>query len=156
MFDKILICEFCSSRFSDREIALSYAQKFEGTWYTWGGDDPAGFDCSGLVCEFLQASGKLDRKADMTAAQLYQLYTPVSKPYRGCLVFYENDKKEISHVEIMLNERLSLGAMGGGANIKTLEAAIAANAFIKIRNIYSRQGIAGYSDPFMTREATGN
>ena len=61
---------------------------------------------------------------------------------------WENAVKRIVHVEICLNENLALGASGGGSKTKTVQDAIKHNAFIKIRAIESRSGIAGYIDPF--------
>jgi cell wall-associated NlpC family hydrolase len=39
-----------------RIVALEYAWTFLGTWYSWGGDDPSGIDCSGFTGEVMQAS----------------------------------------------------------------------------------------------------
>ncbi|MCP3681240.1 MAG: C40 family peptidase [bacterium] len=136
---------------SDREIACGYALQFAGTWYSWGGDDPTGFDCSGFAVEFLKAAGKIKRNADFTAESLYNMFQPVMTPTRGCLVFYENIHKKIVHVEIMLNERIAIGASGGGSKTLTKADAIRDNAFIKIRDHRSRDKIAGYVDPFYVR-----
>lgn len=134
-----------------REEFVWYAEQFIGKPYIWGGDDPVlGFDCSGLVCECLKSIGKIDRKADFTAAALYQqFYTHVTPgPKRGALVFYSNKMSgPIIHVEICRNEIQSIGASGGGSTTLTVADAIAQNAFIKIRTILSRPFVVGYVDP---------
>lgn len=135
---------------SDREIVLRYMMQYVGTWYSWGGDDPTGFDCSGFTNEGLKAGGRIKRNSDYTAEQLNEMFTPVAVPYRGCLVFYDNGIK-IVHVEMMLNERLSIGASGGGSKTLTKADAIKHNAFIKVRDHRSRDKVAGYVDPFYKR-----
>jgi len=129
-----------------REIAIDYIKYFVGHWYKWGGDDPSGFDCSGLVIEMLKSVGILDRGFDTTAEGLRRMFPAVNKPYRGCLVFY-GDTRAV-HVEICLNETLALGASGGGSKTKTVEDAVRHNAFIKMRPIKRNRNILGYVDPF--------
>lgn len=136
----------------DREIALGYIHQFIGTFYSWGGDDPSGFDCSGLAVEYLKVAGLIARKSDYGANGLWEHFKDrrVSKPSRGCLVFYWNSKMQyIVHVEIMLNERITLGASGGGSNTKTREDAIKQNAFIKCRPYDSISRVAGFVDPWL-------
>jgi hypothetical protein len=43
---------------------------------------------------------------------------------------------------------LSLGASGGGSRTVTVSDAIRSNAFIKLRPFRSRDGVAGFVDPF--------
>lgn len=133
-----------------REIALLTAKAYLGKPYLWGGDDPmAGFDCSGFIIECLKSAGILARSGDWTAAQLQQMFlsNPMSKdPYEGCLVFWGNP---IIHVEFCLDETFSIGASGGGSGTLTEKDAIDQNAYIKIRPFRTRQGYAGYVDPFM-------
>ena len=35
-----------------------------GKWYTWGGDDPGSFDCSGLVIEYLKTQRRFKHLMD--------------------------------------------------------------------------------------------
>lgn len=139
----------------DRELFINYAWCYVGTWYAWGGDNPAGFDCSGLVNEGLQAVGKIGRKEDLTAEGLKERFinNRVDKPYRGCLALWGNTyNKKIIHVEICLDSQHALGASGGGSKVVDIESAKKQNAFIKVRPIDSRPLLWGYVDPFLKKE----
>jgi len=139
--------------FDTKEICLSYMFQFIGKWYKWGGDDPDGFDCSGLVVEYLQAAGKVGRKEDLNAQLLFSRFPKTSEPVRGGLVYWHapEDPDRIIHVEIILNEKLSLGASGGGSSTKTVTDAMRDNAFIKIRAFRTRENLAGFNDPFFIK-----
>jgi len=50
-----------------RKSMVGYVSHFVGTFYTWGGDDPSSFDCSGLVVEALKSVGLISRHDDRTA-----------------------------------------------------------------------------------------
>lgn len=133
--------------YSNCKVALDYIMRFTGQWYKWGGDDPSGFDCSGLVVEYLQAGGKIPRKSDFTADQLMGMFPKIPAPRRGGLVFFGKNGVA-THVEICLNNSLSLGASGGGKNTVTVEDAMRDNAFIKVRPITSRSDVLAYNDPW--------
>jgi cell wall-associated NlpC family hydrolase len=122
---------------TDRDLTIQYAWTFLGTFYSWGGDDPAGFDCSGLCNELLKAVGKIARKSDYTAQGLFDLFKnkQVEKPSAGCLSFHSDARGGIFHVEFCIDESHTIGASGGGSNTKTREDAIRDNAFVKIRPV---------------------
>ena len=48
-----------------RELALKIAESLLWTPYKWGGDDPSGLDCSGMMVEVLKSVGALPRIAAM-------------------------------------------------------------------------------------------
>ena len=133
------------------DIVLNLAMKWVGKPYTWGGDDPMeSFDCSGLMIELLKSVGKLPRKGDWTADGLMNYGWPsVFEHSPGVLVFWGSAEKA-THVEMVfaVNDRsiLTVGASGGGRNVKTLKDAIKANAYIKIRPL--RRSPIGLRDPF--------
>jgi len=134
-----------------RAKAAWYATRFIGTPYVWGGDDPmAGFDCSGLVVEVLQAVGRLAHGQDYSAHDLYTIFKPfqVDQGYPGCLVFWLNDQGKARHVEMMIDNDLLVGASGGGSSTQTLADAIRQNAFIKMRPLRYRGDNFKIIDPF--------
>lgn len=134
-----------------RDTVLKIAWLFYGHWYLWGGDDPAGFDCSGLVCECMQAIGQIHRSHDHTAQSMWDLWRAGRRPtgLPGDLVFwYDNTGKRVIHVEIVVSDSLSIGASGGGSSCKTIEDAKRLNAFIKVRPWASRANVAGFINPY--------
>lgn len=131
--------------------AIEYIKHFIGKWYKWGGDDPSGFDCSGVGVEFLKSVGKMARKSDANSRMLYEMFPKVAKPGPGVLAFW-GDKEAphtIRHVEICLNDWQTIGASGGGSKTLTEEDAIRDNAFIKVRPIERDRYLVGYCDPFL-------
>lgn len=134
-----------------RELALQYAWKYLGTWYKWGGDDPDGFDCSGFMVEVLTGVGLLPRRSDFNAQQLFNKFSKnkVEVPYEGCLVYWGKDNRSVIHVEMMINERIAIGASGGTSKTINVQTAIEHNAFIKIRDCFTRSQLLGWNDPFM-------
>jgi len=138
-----------------KEIAIKIAWHYLGTPYRWGGDDPMeGFDCSGFILEVLQSVGAVPRGLDITADGLYEFFKKLGKlairPSAGCLAFWATiPGGHIRHVEMMIDETLSIGASGGGAKIRDLEDAIRQNAYIKIRPVnLNATDLFGFADPF--------
>jgi hypothetical protein len=145
----------------DNDLALlagNYAWSFIGIPYRWGGDDPSGFDCSGLAVEVLQGVGLFDRKADDNANGLFHRFPSVEKPHRGCLAFWgrrDDSRLRATHVEIVVKTRdaqtWTVGASGGGSKTKTEADAWRQNAFVKLRPVHgpgARADFLGYCDPF--------
>jgi cell wall-associated NlpC family hydrolase len=134
-----------------RNLAIEYLKSYIGKFYKWGGDDPSGFDCSGLVIEVLKAVGVLQRNGDWRAADLFNMFGEIDPMdiMPGDLVFWHGARiASIIHVEMIINDKISIGASGGGSNTLTEADAIRQNAFIKPRPIQSRSGVAGYRNPF--------
>lgn len=136
-----------------RELAIDVAKGFLNLPYKWGGNDAvAGFDCSGLVVEILQSVGILKRNEDFTAHGLKNIFNETDVLEPGNLVFWDWNKDEkIDHVEMIAfiddnGEVFTIGASGGGSATTTESAAIAQNAYVKIRPL--RSGYSTVNDPF--------
>lgn len=143
-----------------REFAVWYAEHWLGKWYTWGGDDPSGIDCSGLAIEVGKAAGVLPRGTfDATADGLMKLsakkgWTIHETDVRpGCMVFWLNSEGRAIHVEIISRHpQIAIGASGGGSRVTSVETAIRYNAFVKPRPWRSRQGPRSFADPYRKEE----
>lgn len=72
---------------ADRDAVVSYARRFLGTPYVWGGASPAGFDCSGFTSYVYAKFGV--RMVHYTGSQ-YAAYrkVPRNKLRAGDLVFF--------------------------------------------------------------------
>lgn len=142
---------------SPLDLALWRGQSLveNGTFYSWGGDDPDGFDCSGMMIECLTTAGQFDRGRDATAAHLRTLFPDADVPLPGMLLFWgtplADGRFSITHVEmvfcILAGRVYTVGASGGGSRTKTKADAMRDNAFVKIR--VARPGWVACVDPFV-------
>ncbi len=132
-----------------RELALRYAWTWLGRPYVWGGDDPSGIDCSGLVVELLAGVGLVPNGWDATAQGIFDRFRAyqVADPKPGCLVFYQKGGL-MTHVGVVLEELIVLQAGGGGSATVDPAAAWKQNAFVKLRPIDYRPEGRFYVDPF--------
>lgn len=137
-----------------RKEALSYIKTYRGIPYTWGGDDPTGFDCSGLLIEYCKSIGVIERGADYTAKGL-ALHLEKNYPVSalgdpGDLVFFwQMGTANIYHCGIVVAPGICLEASGGGRHVRGIADAIKHNAFIKNRPINNgKRQVWGYIDVF--------
>jgi hypothetical protein len=119
--------------------------------YQYGGDDPIqGFDCSGLACEFLMASGVFKHGTRMSSQQLHDHFLANGHPGQGglgALVFFGSGPHGICHVGICVDEIFMIEAGGGDSQVTSDEAAIARNAFVKMRPISYRKDLVATISP---------
>lgn len=133
------------------DVALFVVKAWLGRWYTWGGDDPSGVDCSGLMVAALKAAGVLPRGGDWNANTLMGMF-PEAIPSVGCLVFWpsRDDPEVAGHVEMIVglgrDSAWTIGASGGGRSVRTIDDAIERNAFVKVRPM--RSGHIAIRNPF--------
>jgi murein DD-endopeptidase len=87
-----------------------------GTPYKWGGEDPRGFDCSGLVH---YAYGEAGTAVPRTAGELFRATRPVAleDARRGDLVFFRASGKP-SHVGIYLDDGRFVHAPASGKRVE--------------------------------------
>lgn len=125
-------------------VAISYLN----IPYIWGGKNPSGFDCSGLVCAILKSFNVL-READVLNAQgLLNLFVtqPGVKPLKeaGALVFYGASKDSIKHVAYCISEYLCVEAHGD-SSCTSIAKSLAWNngtgAYVRISSIKRRNDI---------------
>lgn len=135
-------------------LAVRYGWTLLGAPYRWGGDDPSGWDCSGLCVEVLQAAGVFDRRGDSTADGLFRRFPRVEQPRPGCLAFWGTPAR-ITHVELVAEviggQAYTIGASGGGPKTQSEADAWRSNAFVKVRPVAgpgARADFMGYADPF--------
>jgi len=81
------------------QAIVSFAKQFLGTRYVWGGNSPAGFDCSGFTSYIFGQYGiNLPHAAD----QQFNTGIPVKQPGLGDLVFFSTYEPGPSHVGIYI------------------------------------------------------
>ena len=99
--------------------AISFARSRIGLPYVWGGEGPAGYDCSGLTMMAWRAGG---RSVPHFAADQYARSTPVT--YRqlrpGDLVFWTDTGRaaDIHHVALYIGDDQMIEAPRAGMAIK--------------------------------------
>lgn len=133
-----------------RRVFLDVAESLLHTPYIWGGDDPSGFDCSGMVIECLRSVGHLEKGHDYTADGLWNKYkyAEVERPRASVMAFWFNDSGRATHVAICRSSSFCITADGGGSKTKSTQDAIDRNAFIKIRPIHHGRNKPKYVDIF--------
>lgn len=99
--------------------AISVAKSNLGVKYKWAGNNPNGFDCSGLVnYSFSKAGVNLPR----TAGEMYNVGTKVTSLQPGDLLFYATSGgRKVTHVAIYLgNGQMIHSATSKGVSIASL------------------------------------
>jgi peptidoglycan DL-endopeptidase LytE len=73
---------------NQRNELTSFAKKFLGTPYVWGGSSPSGFDCSGFIYYTLKSQGLV--KSRTNTAGYWSQSAKISNPQVGDLIFFQN------------------------------------------------------------------
>jgi len=90
----------------------SFAQRYLGVPYLWGGKSVFGVDCSGFVQQVFKMAGvQMPRDAHQQAA-LGEGIGFVQEARLGDLAFFDNEEGRIVHVGIMLNDHEVIHASG--------------------------------------------
>ncbi|RID82707.1 peptidoglycan endopeptidase [Mesobacillus zeae] len=116
--------------------AIAQAKAVMGTPYVWGGSQPGGFDCSGLIYYSFTKAGKSIGR--LSAEGYYNRSSYVSKPQPGDLVFFENTyKKGISHIGIYLGNNEFIHANTGvGVAVSSLNSSYYKKHFEGFKRFY--------------------
>ncbi len=113
----------------DRAAAIALQQV--GTPYRYGGQTPAGFDCSGLVH---YAYGQVGRSVPRTTGALWSRARPVSRDElrAGDLLFFSIDGK-MQHVGLYVGEGRFAHAPSSGrtVEVESLSADFYRQAFLR-------------------------
>lgn len=120
---------------------LQFAKAELGQPYVWGGSEPGGFDCSGLVQYVFDKAGiKLPR----TAQEQYDATRkvgPGESLLPGMLVFFGSSASDITHVGIYLGEGKLLDAPHTGADVRV------ENTPTQIGASYGADKLIGFTEP---------
>jgi cell wall-associated NlpC family hydrolase len=114
--------------------ALATARAQIGTPYAWGGDDPSGFDCSGLVVYAFGAAGiDLPR----TSYDQYDEGTAVDRAsiQPGDLVFFATNGPGASHVGIATSATTAISATSSGVREHAIFDAYWGKAYVGARRV---------------------
>jgi cell wall-associated NlpC family hydrolase len=114
------------------EVALSMV----GRPYRYGGDTPAGFDCSGLVSySYAQAGVRASRDTRTLREQAVLIRTTQLR--RGDLLFFDVEGKKFSHVGLYLGDGRFVHAPSSGGRVRLdhLDAEYWRRHFVEARRI---------------------
>jgi peptidoglycan DL-endopeptidase LytE len=89
------------STVSKAQMVITEAKKYIGSPYLWGGNTPAGFDCSGFSKYVFE---KVGISLPRTTATQYSSLKPVSNPSPGDLVFFTTYAPGPSHLGIYIGD----------------------------------------------------
>ncbi len=89
------------------DALIAEGKKYMGVPYVWGGNTPAGFDCSGFLKYVFNTQGITIPR---TVATIWEAGTPVAAPQKGDLVFFTTYAPGASHAGIYLGDNKFLHA----------------------------------------------
>ncbi|MBY5983255.1 C40 family peptidase [Halomonas sp. DP5Y7-2] len=101
----------------ERALILSEARGSLGTPYRFGGNDPRGLDCSGLV---QMAYSRAGISVPRSSREQYHQLPAIDQPRPGDLLFFATGKgSEVSHVGIFAGNDVMIHAPGRGRQVTT-------------------------------------
>jgi cell wall-associated NlpC family hydrolase len=127
-----------------------YALSWLHVPYRWGGSNPTGIDCSGLV-QCILASAGIDPPGDQTAQALFDHFSQNGKVNSyglGALAFYGKSAKEITHVGFCISIHQMVEAAGGGSTTLTEADAWKQNAYVKMSLVKRRKDLVAVIKPY--------
>jgi len=110
-----------STSLSDREKVLKESYKYIGIPYIWGGNNPKGFDCSGLVQWILKKTHDIliERTTRLQSNKWRsELKFDLSLIKPGDLIYFKTKKNQISHVGVYSGDNKFIHAPNRKTNVK--------------------------------------
>lgn len=120
----------------NRALAV-YAMKFLGTPYTYGGTDPGGFDCSGLVQYSAKKSLNLNLPRRAVDQATVGQEVSLKNLKAGDLLFFNTDGQPYSHVGVYLGQTYFVHAprTGGVVRVEDYTLNYWSNRFTEARRV---------------------
>ena len=94
---------------------IEIAEKYLGLPYKYGGNTPAGFDCSGFTS---YVYGKAGFQIPRDTRDQFSGMNSIRTPKRGDLVFFKIDGKKISHVGIYAGNYMFIHSPRTGKSVE--------------------------------------
>jgi len=103
------------------EKLIETAHSYINTPYLWGGKNPLGVDCSGFSQMVYHINGHMIHRDASLQAKQGELIAFLSEAKPGDLAFFDNDKGNITHVGIILEDEKIIHAAHGSVRIDKLD-----------------------------------
>jgi hypothetical protein len=104
--------EFGNDYITTKESLPDTAIRFINSPYIWGGRIPSGIDCSGLTQLVYKIHGIQIPRDSCQQAEAGEIVSFINEARPGDLVFFDNEKGQISHVGMMIADGLIIHASG--------------------------------------------
>lgn len=103
------------------EKLLETANSYINTPYLWGGKNPLGVDCSGFSQMVYHLNGHIIHRDASLQAKQGELVAFLAEAKPGDLAFFDNDKGNITHVGIIIENEKIIHAAHGKVRIDKLD-----------------------------------